>query len=49
MNREFLEGLGLEKETIDKVMSEYGKSVNSYTEKIEELEEIVFDIGKQDF
>src|SRR5690625_4399024 len=38
MNREFLEGLGLEKEAIDKVMSEYGKSINSYKEKIEELE-----------
>lgn len=38
MNREFLEGLGLEKEAIDKAMAEYGKSVNSYKEKIEELE-----------
>ena len=28
MNREFLEGLGLEKETIDKVMAEHGKTVN---------------------
>ena len=38
MNREFLEGLDLEKEAIDKAMAEYGKSVNSYKEKIEELE-----------
>lgn len=40
MNREFLEGLGLEKEAIDKAMAEYGKSVNSYKEKIEELESL---------
>jgi len=38
MDRKFLEELGLEKETIDKVMAEYGKSINSYKEKIQELE-----------
>ena len=38
MDRKFLEELGLEKETIDKVMAEYGKSINSYKEKIEGLE-----------
>ncbi len=29
MNREFLEGLGLEKETIDKIMKEHGKAMQS--------------------
>ena len=38
MDRKFLEELGLEKETIDKVMAEYGKSINSYKEKIDELQ-----------
>lgn len=40
MNREFLEGLGLGKEAIDKAMAEYGKSVNSYKDKIEQLESV---------
>ena len=38
MNREFLEGLGLEKEAIDKVMAEYGKSINSIKEKADKVE-----------
>lgn len=38
MNREFLEGLGLEKETIDKIMAEYGKSINSYKEKAGQID-----------
>lgn len=35
MNREFLEGLGLEKETIDKVMAEHGKTVNTTKEQLD--------------
>jgi len=38
MNREFLKGLGLEDESIDKVMAEYGKSVNSIKEKADSVE-----------
>lgn len=37
MNREFLEGLGLEKETIDKVMAEHGKTVNSTKQELESV------------
>lgn len=33
MKREFLEGLGLEKETIDKIMTENGKDINREKEK----------------
>lgn len=38
MNREFLEGLGLEKEAIDKVMAEHGKTVNAINVKLAEVE-----------
>jgi|SRR5690625_1532128 len=38
MNREFLEGLGLEKETIDKVMAEHGKALNAHKEKADKAE-----------
>lgn len=34
MNREFLESLGLEKETIDKVMAEHGKTVNTTKDEL---------------
>ena len=40
MNREFLENLGLEKEAIDKVMAEYGKSINAYKEKAEKVDSL---------
>lgn len=33
MKREFLEGLGLNKDVIDTIMSEYGKSISSLKEK----------------
>ena len=36
MNRKFLEDLGLEKEVVDKVMAEYGKSLK----EVEDYEEI---------
>lgn len=35
--REFLKGLDLDKETIDKIMAEYGKGIQSMKEEIEEL------------
>ena len=38
MNRKFLEELGLEKEAIDKVMGEYGKSVQEFKTEKEEFE-----------
>lgn len=38
MDRKFLEGLELDKEVIDKVMAEYGRSINSYKDQLTELE-----------
>ncbi|MED4080107.1 phage scaffolding protein [Halalkalibacterium halodurans] len=38
MNREFLKELGLEDETIDKIMKEHGKSVNSIKEKADKAD-----------
>lgn len=38
MKRDFLESLGLDKETIDKVMSEHGKSLTAEKQKVTELE-----------
>lgn len=37
MNRAFLEGLGLEKESVDKIMSEHGRSVESQKTKVTDL------------
>lgn len=34
--REFLKGLELEKETIDSIMAEYGKSIQGYKDQIDE-------------
>lgn len=41
MNREFLEGLGLEKEVINKVMAEHGKTIQSV--KPEDYDDIKID------
>lgn len=38
MDRKFLEGLGLERETVDTIMTEYGKSINSYKDQLGEME-----------
>lgn len=38
MNREFLEGLGLEKDAVDKVMKEHGKTLNDTKEKADKVE-----------
>lgn len=50
MDRRFLEELGLEKETIDKVMLEHGKTVNetkAKAEKVDTLESQIEDYEKQ--
>ena len=39
MKREFLEELGLEKSTIDAIVSEHGKSISSLKEKCKDTEE----------
>lgn len=38
MDRKFLEELGLEKESVDKVMKEHGKSINDYKERAEKAD-----------
>jgi len=38
MNREFLKGLGLEDDVVDKVMAEYGKSIQELKPAKEQLE-----------
>src|SRR5690625_7834364 len=40
MKREFLEELGLDKEVIDKIMAEHGKSIQSLKEEQEVFDEL---------
>ncbi|MBD1223284.1 phage scaffolding protein [Virgibacillus halodenitrificans] len=40
MNREFLKGLGLEDDAIDKIMKEHGKTVNPIKEKADKVEDL---------
>ena len=40
MNREFLKNLGLEDDVVDKVMVEYGKSVQTYKDKLTEADSL---------
>lgn len=47
MKREFLEGLGLEKEVIDKIMAEHGKSVETHKTKAADLESSLEDLKNQ--
>lgn len=47
MKREFLEGMGLEKEAIDKIMAEHGKTVESHKSKSETLQTNVDDLNEQ--
>jgi chromosome segregation ATPase len=47
MKREFLEGLGLEKEKIDSIMAEHGKTVESYKSKNTDLTSGLDDLKKQ--
>lgn len=39
MNREFLEKLGLEKDTIDQIMAEHGKTLNATKQQLETVEQ----------
>lgn len=45
MDRKFLEEMGLEKETIDKVMKEHGKTLNDYKEKAEKHDGLVTQVN----
>ncbi|MEG6615379.1 phage scaffolding protein [Peptococcaceae bacterium 1198_IL3148] len=47
MKREFLEGLGLEKEKIDAIMAEHGKTVESHKTKAAELNNSLEGLKKQ--
>ncbi|TCJ01501.1 phage scaffolding protein [Cytobacillus praedii] len=47
MKREFLEGLGLEKEKIESIMAEHGKTVETHKTKQAELSTSLDDLKKQ--
>lgn len=47
MKREFLEGMGLEKEAIDKIMAEHGKTVESHKTKANNLQDSLDDLNNQ--
>lgn len=47
MNRNFLETLGLEKDTIDKIMSEHGKSINEKNEELSTLQSKVDELTEK--
>lgn len=47
MNREFLKGLGLEEEAIEKVMAEHGKTVNSTKQELETAQSEVKSLKEQ--
>ncbi|MDQ0269947.1 phage scaffolding protein [Cytobacillus purgationiresistens] len=47
MKREFMEGMGLEKEAIDKIMAEHGKTVESHKTKAAGLQSNVDDLTGQ--
>ncbi|REJ29278.1 DUF4355 domain-containing protein [Caldibacillus debilis] len=40
MKREFLEGLGLDKETIDRIMAEHGKTIQNIKQEQEAFEQL---------
>ena len=44
MKREFLEGLGLDKEKIDAIMSEYGKKISALKEKAARVDELAAEL-----
>lgn len=52
MNRNFLETLGLEKDTIDKIMAEHGKSINEKNEELttlkNQVDELTEKVGDSD-
>lgn len=47
MKREFLEGMGFEKDAIDKIMAEHGKTVESQKNKVTDLTASLEDVKKQ--
>lgn len=47
MKREFLEGLELDKETIDTIMAEYGKSTQGLREERDNLKTQIEDVNKE--
>lgn len=47
MNRNFLETLGLEKDVIDKIMSEHGKSINEKNEELNTLQSKVDELTEK--
>ena len=47
MKREFLEGLELDKETIDTIMAEYGKNTQGLREEKEKLKAQVDNANKE--
>lgn len=48
MKREFLKGLGLEEEVIDKIMSQYGEDIEKYKAQADELEKLKKDLKNRD-
>ena len=47
MKRDFLEGLGLDKEKVDSIMVEHGKTIGSHKLKVTDLESSVTDLQGQ--
>lgn len=47
MKREFLENLGLEKETVDKIMAEHGASVEREKDKVKQVKEDLEKVKEQ--
>lgn len=47
MKREFLEGMGLEKEKIDSIMAEHGKTVESHKSRATDLQTSLDDLKQQ--
>ena len=48
MKREFLKGLNLEEEVIDKIMSQYGEDIEKYKAQADELEKLKKDLKNRD-
>lgn len=48
MKREFLKGLNLEEEVIDKIMSQYGEDVEKYKAQADELEKLKKNLKNRD-
>ena len=52
MNRKFLENLGLEKDMIDKIMAEHGKTINEKNEELttlkNQVDELTEKVGDSD-